>query len=450
MRASHVDDDRSMGVAQSRASSSASDARARDGASGRRTSLESERGRVVEVKERLETNSFFRSKRAVSDASEAPARSSEDAGAASTDVPIVGETYVPDAMVQTAEKTLGGRRARWRVPRRRDGRETCRSSAFETFDDEDERGTRTTWTVVGKFSQRGISVYLRREDEGEHAMDCSFTISTIVDGKRHFETYLEHRFRNRENSWGAENVISCGFTEKEVEIEVCFHRTRVARLRSKPASVCSSIRCLSEDCLLFVLEDFLTDEEGDTLINLARPALQRSRVTDGKLSEGRTSSSMFLTGNRSNNPIVIALQRRIQSVLRLPIVAERRKEALYEKEPMQVVCYGPRERYTAHYDNRAGSLKRTATFMCYLSDPESGGCTLFPKAIPLCGCNKSNQTGVKIFPKRNRAILFWSVNVKGHEAMRSLHEAQAVGDDAAYEKCIFTQWLSTDTDNDDD
>ena len=46
---------------------------------------------------------------------------------------------------------------------------------------------------------------------------------------------------------------------------------------------------------------------------------------------------------------------------------------------MQIVKYATHERYTAHYDNRAGSLKRTLTFMGYLREPESGGATALPQ-----------------------------------------------------------------------
>jgi hypothetical protein len=62
---------------------------------------------------------------------------------------------------------------------------------------------------------------------------------------------------------------------------------------------------------MFVLDDFLSERECEDLMSLARPDLRRSRVTDGKLSEGRTSSSTFLTGSRQDNPVVKAVERRI-------------------------------------------------------------------------------------------------------------------------------------------
>ena len=76
-----------------------------------------------------------------------------------------------------------------------------------------------------------------------------------------------------------------------------------------------------------------------------------------------------------------------------------------------------------------------------------GGATHFPKAIPLC-VNTTHPGGIRIYPKRGRAILFWSVKSDGQtEAMRSLHEASKV---ESGEKWIFTQWLSSDGHDDDE
>jgi prolyl 4-hydroxylase len=46
------------------------------------------------------------------------------------------------------------------------------------------------------------------------------------------------------------------------------------------------------------------------LMGIASPELRRSRVTDGKLSDGRTSSSTFLTGARQEEPLVRTIEAR--------------------------------------------------------------------------------------------------------------------------------------------
>ena len=51
----------------------------------------------------------------------------------------------------------------------------------------------------------------------------------------------------------------------------------------------------------------------------------RSRVTDGKLSEGRTSSSTFLTGSKGEEPIVRTIEQRIiRAVRSAGLIAARR------------------------------------------------------------------------------------------------------------------------------
>lgn len=253
----------------------------------------------------------------------------------------------------------------------------------------------------------------------------------------------------------------------------------------------ASMQLLSESPLMLVLDNFLTSKECTDLMHLAEPDLRRSRVTDGKLSEGRTSSSTFLTGQRQDTPVVKVIERRIlraaasagriiatrtderigsacegndegkhehdrgtSSVVRRNDTAnERETRAFFDAssaatplvgaEPMQVVRYDRGEMYTAHYDNKQGCVRRAATFMMYLNDVEGGGATHFPKAKPVSGTRRgdsdfsNHQDGVRIWPKQGRALVFWSVR-GGVEDARSLHEAESV---AHGEKWIATKWL---------
>lgn len=96
--------------------------------------------------------------------------------------------------------------------------------------------------------------------------------------------------------------------------------------------------------------------------------------------------------------------------------------------------------YTAHYDNKQGCTRRAATFMMYLTDVDAGGATHFPKAVPLTVRERSaavNAAGIRIWPKRGRALVFWSVT-GGVEDPRSLHEAEPIVEG---EKWIATKWL---------
>ncbi|CAL6393884.1 unnamed protein product [Bathycoccus prasinos] len=219
--------------------------------------------------------------------------------------------------------------------------------------------------------------------------------------------------------------------------------------------------CVSLSPLLFVFENFLHESECEFLRTLANKDLKRSRVTDGKLSNGRTSSSCFLIGAKGKEDGVKTIERRMLDAIRsTPVLTTRRFDTLKLKgsEPMQIVRYGKNEKYTSHFDNKAGSFRRVATFMCYLSDQCEGGCTNFPKAEPLFlepsfdehgvfkpfGRKKktvaSEQHGVKIHPKLGRAILFFSISEEPfRENPLSLHEGQTV---RKGEKFICTKWLT--------
>jgi hypothetical protein len=220
--------------------------------------------------------------------------------------------------------------------------------------------------------------------------------------------------------------------------------------------------CVSLSPLLFVFENFLHKSECEFLRTLAEKDLKRSRVTDGKLSNGRTSSSCFLVGAKGKEDVVKTIESRMLDIIRkTPIVTTRRfdTQKLKGSEPMQIVKYAKNEKYTSHFDNKAGSFRRVATFMCYLNDECEGGCTNFPKAEPLFaepsfdaqGAFKpfvrkkkfvasEQQRGIKIHPKLGRAILFFSISEKPfRENPLSLHEGQTVNKG---EKYISTKWLT--------
>lgn len=135
----------------------------------------------------------------------------------------------------------------------------------------------------------------------------------------------------------------------------------------------------------------------------------------------------------------------------------------------------------AHYDNRAGSVHlRAATFMVYLADTPAGGATFFPRspgppckglasdlsekgviqhrnspagpggAAPLvspiaahlppgpAAVKGTAGPGLRVFPKKGRAILFWSRLPDGTEDVASIHAGEEV---QAGSKWIITRWL---------
>jgi len=124
---------------------------------------------------------------------------------------------------------------------------------------------------------------------------------------------------------------------------------------------------------VFLYQSFLSYDEANHLISLARAELKRSAVADnmsGKstLSEVRTSSGTFL--RKGQDPIVAGIEDKIAAWTFLP------KE---NGEDIQILRYKHGEKYEPHYDyftdnvNTVRGGHRYATVLLYLTDVEEGG-----------------------------------------------------------------------------
>ncbi|CAK9158349.1 unnamed protein product [Ilex paraguariensis] len=212
----------------------------------------------------------------------------------------------------------------------------------------------------------------------------------------------------------------------------------------------SKVKQVSMKPRAFVYEGFLTDEECDHLIALAKSELKRSAVADNasgksKLSEVRTSSGMFIT--KGKDPIVSGIEDKIATWTFLP------KE---NGEDIQVLRYEYGQKYDPHYDyfadkvNIARGGHRLATILMYLTDVEKGGETVFPSAEEsrrkssaadddLSACAK-NSIAVK--PRRGDALLFFSLHPSAVPDPMSLHAGCPV---IKGEKWSATKWVHVDS-----
>lgn len=200
----------------------------------------------------------------------------------------------------------------------------------------------------------------------------------------------------------------------------------------------------------FVYEGFLTDEECNHLISLAKSELKRSAVADNvsgqsKLSEVRTSSGMFI--RKGKDPIVSAIEDKIATWTFLP------KE---NGEDIQILKYEYGQKYDPHYDyfvdkvNIARGGHRMATVLMYLSDVEKGGETVFPSAEDsprrksstkdddLSECAKK---GIAVKPRKGDALLFFSLHPSAVPDPSSLHAGCPV---IHGEKWSATKWIHVD------
>lgn len=186
---------------------------------------------------------------------------------------------------------------------------------------------------------------------------------------------------------------------------------------------------------LIVFDDFLSIEECDQLIDIAKPRLKPSTITDpvsGKtvVSENRSSDGMFF--RLGENALVERIERRIADLLGMPV----------EKgEGLQVLNYRPGAESAPHFDfltpgnaennaSIARSGQRVSTMVMYLNDVADGGGTFFPEA------------GLTVVPKKGSALYFEYCNDMNQLDGKSLHAGGRV---LQGEKWAATKWMRQKT-----
>jgi prolyl 4-hydroxylase len=166
----------------------------------------------------------------------------------------------------------------------------------------------------------------------------------------------------------------------------------------------------------------LSDAEADHIISVAKPRVYKSTVGNSesgvRKSDTRTSSNTWVS--RSDSEISNTLYLRAADVLN---VDEKLLVSSRNAEDMQVVHYAVGEKYDAHHDwGVVGTPEsRYITLLLYLNtlpDRLSGGETAFPKA--------DGGHGIKVYPKKGTAVLFYSLLEDGNGDDLSLHQAMPV------------------------
>lgn len=182
---------------------------------------------------------------------------------------------------------------------------------------------------------------------------------------------------------------------------------------------------------VWILPEFLSDEQCAHLINLGKQKLYRSQVVDRENGEetvvaDRSSwQSHFAVGH---DPIVADIERRLGQHVTLPVE---------NGEGMQILRYEIGQEFKPHHDyfdpdcpGFAGSLKpggqRRTTVLMYLAEPQSGGETVFP------------AIGLKVKPTKGHALIFNNLREDGSLDVESLHGSLPVN---AGEKWVATKWM---------
>lgn len=226
-------------------------------------------------------------------------------------------------------------------------------------------------------------------------------------------------------------------------VHTTVHRVEVSRERDD-----QWVEVISWEPRAFVYHNFLSKDECEYLIDLAKPHMQKSTVVDEKTGKSkdsrvRTSSGTFLP--RGRDKIIRAIEKRIADFTFIPVE---------HGEGLQVLHYEVGQKYEPHFDyfldefNTVNGGQRIATVLMYLSDVEEGGETVFPSAKgnfstvlywnELSECGKG---GLSVRPKMGDALLFWSMKPDATLDPSSLHAGCPVirGD-----KWSATKWMRVD------
>ena len=176
---------------------------------------------------------------------------------------------------------------------------------------------------------------------------------------------------------------------------------------------------LSKEPLIVVLENFLSDGECESLINLSKERLTRSKVGVTHIeNEMRTSSGMFF--DESENEMVKKIEKRASKIMSIPIE---------HAENLQILHYKIGQEYKPHFDFFASSSvmnNRISTIIMYLNDVEEGGETFFP------------LLNISITPKKGTAVYFEYFYNDPELNNLTLHCGSSV---KRGEKWVATQWM---------
>ncbi|CAE6157090.1 unnamed protein product [Arabidopsis arenosa] len=259
------------------------------------------------------------------------------------------------------------------------------------------------WDELSQCGKEGLSVLPKKRDAllfWSMKPDASLDPSSLHDLMQHINTFDE---------LVSEQVsVDVKIEEKTKDMILLCSLSPLLTTLTCNMKVAASLRFPSERWLevitkeprAFVYHNFLTNEECEHLISLAKPSMARSKVRNaitglGEESSSRTSSGTFL--RRGHDKIVKEIEKRISEFTFIP---EENGEAL------QVIHYEVGQKFEPHFDG----LQRIATVLMYLSDVDKGGETVFPEAKGI-----KSKKGVSVRPRKGDALLFWSMRPDGSQ-----------------------------------
>eukprot|EP01060_Flectonema_neradi_P033086 TRINITY_DN5440_c0_g1_i1.p1 TRINITY_DN5440_c0_g1~~TRINITY_DN5440_c0_g1_i1.p1 ORF type:complete len:351 (+),score=38.01 TRINITY_DN5440_c0_g1_i1:2-1054(+) len=215
---------------------------------------------------------------------------------------------------------------------------------------------------------------------------------------------------------------------------------------------------VSDSPRIFMIDDFLTQEECEYVIGVGKPLLKKSKMYTGVSSTPRTDNDYRRSQSYTDK------DRRIETDdKKISDILQRMHEHAFLPieygENLQLAHYGPGDYYQLHRDT-IPSLGRYSTFLVYLNNVTSGGETIFPgtkrktSPLPEPDWNSHQHADItsycesdgvfKVVPKAGRAVFFFSMNPDMTVDKYALHGACPV---QSGEKWVLQRWMRHFTDN---
>lgn len=193
----------------------------------------------------------------------------------------------------------------------------------------------------------------------------------------------------------------------------------------------------------FLLKGFLSADECAHLISLAMPKMLKSTVGNSTTGQTyppdiRTSTGTSLEAQQ--DAIVAQIESRVSYVSIIPEANQENMQILHHQDGQKYLPHVDYFRDKFNTDPSKGG-QRLATVLMYLTTPEEGGETVFPKAdqkVSGAGWSDCAKQGMAVKAVRGDAVLFFALRPDGTEDVTSAHgSCPAVKGD----KWSATKWI---------
>ena len=195
-----------------------------------------------------------------------------------------------------------------------------------------------------------------------------------------------------------------------------FHLVSIQLIRSMnkgfPKKIADNVTMFSSDPILYVVDDFLSDEECQSFIDSSKGKLEDSTVVSINTEtnhKNRTSQNCWIAHDANDQ--VHEVSKRFSILVQMPI---------RNAEQYQLVFYKEGAEYKPHYDafdyeTDIGKKywepggQRMITVIAYLNDVDEGGGTSFPKL------------GVTIPAKKGNVVVFHNTLLNDSTTYPKIH-----------------------------